>query len=292
MAFRDDFAEITRLQEPLAPYTWLRIGGPAEYFVLPRNRQEMVAVVQACGREKIPLRMLGGGCNLLIRDEGVSGVVMRLSAPEFTSIQVEGKRIWAASGTPLSRVISEAAEHNLAGFETLVGIRGTVGGALQCNAGDRTGEIGERVRRVEVLDAGGNVQIRDRSEMHFTEHKSDIIDPVIVRIEFELETDSVDAIVKRMLRSWIQRKATQPFSFQAAVRAFRNPRGHQAATLIEQVGLVKTKVGEAEISDRNANYVVANPGATARDVLRLLDMTASKVREQTGIALEREVLVW
>jgi len=292
MAFRDEFADILRMQEPLAPYTHLRIGGPAEYFVQPRTRDELARLVKACADEQLHLRVMGGGTNLLIRDEGVPGVVLRLNAPDFTEVQVVDRHLWAGCAVPISRLISVAAEHQLAGFETLVGIHGTAGGALQCNAGDRSGEIGQCVRRVEVVDATGTIQTRDRSEMHFSEHKSDIIDPVILRVEFELEPDSTDAIVKRMRKSWIHRKAMEPYSYQAAVRAFKNPRNQQAAQLIEQAGLAKTKVGGAEISDRNANYIIANPGTTSRDILRLLELTISRVQEQTGITLERELRVW
>ena len=115
---------------------------------------------------------------------------------------------------------------------------------------------------------------------------------MILTAEFELDLDRSDAIVKRMRKSWIQRKATQPFSFEAASRIFKNPRGLQAATLIEAAGLKKTKVGGAEVSDRHANYIVAGPGTTARDVLRLIELIQAKVRESSGVALERDILIW
>jgi UDP-N-acetylmuramate dehydrogenase len=115
---------------------------------------------------------------------------------------------------------------------------------------------------------------------------------VILAAEFELEPDHVDAIVKRMRKAWIQRQGSQPFSFQAASRMFQDPRGYRAASLIEEAGLPKTRVGGAEVSDRNADFVIAHPGASARDVLRLLDLVQSRVRERTGIDLEQELIVW
>jgi UDP-N-acetylmuramate dehydrogenase len=270
----------------------LRLGGPAEFLVQPRSRQELSAVVRRCFQERLPLRVLGGGCNVLVRDEGVKGVVLRLSEPAFTQVAAQGNGATAGTGAAVSALISQAAGHGLAGLETLVGIPGTVGGALRCNAGDRSGEIGQFVRRVEVLDAKGAVDTREHDELRFEEHHSNLDDAVLLAAEFELETDSADAIVKRMRKAWIQRKAAQPFSFQAAARLFQNPKGFAATALIEQAGLAGTKVGGAELSERNANYVVAHPGTTARDVQRLMELVRARVRERAGLDLEPEIVVW
>jgi UDP-N-acetylmuramate dehydrogenase len=288
----EDLDAIVQRNEPLAPYTYLKIGGPAEMLAQPRTRDELAAVVRQCGQAKLPLRVLGGGCNILVRDEGVRGVVLRLHEPAFTQIHVEGRRVRAGSGAAMSALISHAAQHGLAGLETLVGIPGTVGGALRCNAGDRAGDIGQYVRLVEVLDTDGEVQVRERDELRFGEHSSNLDDLVLLTAEFELESDNADAIVKHMRKAWIQRKATQPLSFQAAARVFKNPRGLSAARLIEQTGLAKTKVGGAEVSERDANFILVHPGASSRDVLRLIDLVQSKVQERFAVALELELTVW
>jgi UDP-N-acetylmuramate dehydrogenase len=287
-----DLADIVKPNEPLAPYTYLKLGGPAEWLVQPRSREELSAVVQRCFQERIPLRVLGSGCNILVRDEGVRGAVLRLSAPAFTEVRVGTRGVLAGTGASVAALISQAARHGLAGLETLVGIPGTVGGALRCNAGDRAGDIGQLVRLVEVLDSRGQVQVRERDELQFAYHWSNLDDPVLLAAEFALEPDSSDAIVKRMRKAWIQRKAAQPLSFQAAGRVFQNPRGFSAAGLIVQAGLAKTRVGGAEISERDANFIVAHPGGTARDVLRLIDLVRSRVRERFGIELELEITVW
>jgi len=286
------FADIVQQQEPLAPYTYLKLGGPADFLIHPRSREELAAVVRCCFERQVPLRVLGGGCNLLVRDEGVRGAVLRLSQPAFTEVRVEGRRVRAGAGAAVSALISQAARHALAGLETLVGIHGTVGGSLRINVGDRSGEIGQFVRRVEVMDAGGTVQVRERDELQFGYHASNLDDPVLLAAEFELETDDADAIVKRMRKAWILRKAGQPLTFQVAGRVFQNPRGLSAAALIEQAGLARTKVGGAEISERDANFVVVHPGATARDVLRLIDLVRSRVHERFGVELELEITVW
>jgi UDP-N-acetylmuramate dehydrogenase len=288
----DNFADIVKRNEPLGPYTYFKLGGPAEALVQPRNRNELVSVVQRCHQERIPIRVLGGGSNLLVREEGVKGAVIRLSEPAFTEIVVEGRRLRAGTGAALSALISQAARHNLAGLETLVGIPGSVGGALRGNAGDRSGEIGQYVRSVEVMDERGRPETRERDELRFAYRWSNLDEPVLLAAEFELETDDADAIVKRMRKAWIQRKASQPFSFQAAGRIFKNPRGLSAASLIEQAGLAKTRVGGAEVSDRNPNFVVAHQGATPRDVLRLIDLVKARVRERFTVDLELEIGVW
>ncbi len=287
-----EFADIVKPNERLAPYMHLRLGGPAEFFVQPRARPELSAVVRRCFQERLPLRVLGGGCNVLARDEGVKGVVLRLSEPAFTPVTVEGNRVKAGTGAAVSALISQAARHGLAGLEALVGIPGTVGGALRCNAGDRGGDISQFVRQVEVLDSRGEVQVREREELRFGYHSSNLDDPVILAAEFRLESDDPAAIVKRMRRAWIQRKASQPLTYQPACRAFRDPRGLSAAALIEQAGLARTRVGGAEVSERDSNYVVIHPDATARDVLRLIDLMRSRVQERFNVELELEVTIW
>jgi UDP-N-acetylmuramate dehydrogenase len=288
----EEFAEFTKTKELLAPYTTLKVGGPAEALVQPRSLAELSSVVRRCFEKSIALRVLGGGGNILVRDEGVKGVVLRLSEPAFTQITVEGKRVRARSGASLRALISEAARHSLSGLEALVATRGTVGGALRNNAGDGAGEIGQFVCQVEVLDSAGNIQVRERDELRFEYRSSSLDDPVLLAGEFELEADSAATIVKRMRRAWIQRKANQPFSFQAAARIFKDPAGLSAAAMIEQAGLAGTRVGGAEVSDRDANCIIADQGTAARDVLRLIELVKSRVQERFHVELELEISVW
>jgi UDP-N-acetylmuramate dehydrogenase len=281
-----DFGEIVKAEEPLAPHSSWRLGGPAEALVRPRSRDELAAVVRRCFEKNVPLRVLGDGCNVLVRDEGVRGVVLRLTEPAFTEVMVEGRRVRAGAGATLAALIATAARHNLGGLETLVGTPGTVGGALRQGAADRSSELLQYATRVEVMESDGNVQQRERDELRFLD------EPVLLAAEFELEPEGADALNKRLLKSWIQRKANQPLSFQAAGRVFKNPRGLNAAALIEQAGLAGTKVGGAEVSERDASFVVAHPGATSRDVLRLIDLVRSRVQERFHVELELLITVW
>jgi UDP-N-acetylmuramate dehydrogenase len=292
MSLAELFPAITTRNAPLAPHTHLKIGGPAEFLLQPRTLDELKAVLAACQKEKVPVRMLGGGYNLLVRDDPIPGAVVKLTAEPFIFIRRDGRRVTAGGGGQLFDLIAYTVRNGLAGLETLVGIRGTVGGSVRCNVGDRAGEISQTVQRVTVLTEAGTVQTRSREELTFAEHQSDLDEPVILSVEFELDPDAPEAVLKRMRKAWVQRKAAEPLSFQAAVRLFRNPPGQSAAVLIDRAGLAKYKIGGAELSERNANYVIAHPGTTAADILQLAENVRERVKERTGVRLERELHVW
>jgi UDP-N-acetylmuramate dehydrogenase len=286
------FADFMQTNASLAPFTQLKMGGPAEVLILPRSLDELVAVLKRCFDRQLRFRILGSGGNVLVHDEGVKGIILRLAAPAFTQISIAGHRLKAGCGATLEAVIAHATHHGLAGLETLVGLPGTIGGALLLNAGDRTSDIGQFVRRVEVLDNQASVQMREHDELRFTSTGTILDDPVLLSAEFDLEPERPESIVKRLRKSWIQFKATQPFSYQSATRIFKNPPGLNAAALIEQTGLVGTKVGAATVSDRNPNYIVVEPGAVARDVLRLIDLIRTRVQERFHLELELAISVW
>jgi len=292
MRLLEHFGNIALRDEALAPYTWLKVGGPAQFFVTPRSRQELIDVVGRCHEEQIPIRVLGGGSNLLVRDEGVAGVVLRLEADEFSRISVDGTMVTAGAGAMLSHAIAQSVHAGLAGLDTLVGIPGTVGGALHGNAGGRSGDIGQHVRGVEVLTAAGEVFERKEDELSFEYRASSLNELIILDARFELTPEDPQEITQRMRKLWIMKKATQPLTFQSAGCIFKNPRGMSAGWLIDQAGLKGTRIGNAEISDRHANFITTHKGATARDVLRLIDLARSKVAEQFGVDLELEIQIW
>jgi UDP-N-acetylmuramate dehydrogenase len=292
MTLADAFSEITRSHEPLAPYTHLRIGGPAEFFVQPRTVAELAAVLKFCKANKVPLRMLGGGYNLLVREHPIPGAVLRLAGDAFNFLRTNGQVVTAGGGATLYDLIAYSVRAGLGGLETLVGIRGAVGGSVRCNVGDRNGEIGAAVQRVAVMADDGSEQIRRRDELNFSDHKSDLDEPVILWVEFALEKRMPAVLLNRMKKAWILRKASEPLSFQANVRLFRNPAGNTAGKVIDRAGLAKAKVGGAELSERNANYVVAHPGTTSTDILALAEQIRERVKEKLGVVLEQELHVW
>lgn len=292
MSSLDQFAEILKRDEPLAPYTWLKVGGPAQFLLEPRDADELTRVVKACNAEGIPVRVLGGGSNVIVRDEGVGGAVLRLTNPSFAQVQISGNRVTAGGGALLSHVISETVRAGLAGFENLAGIPGTIGGALHGNAGGRHGEIAQFVRRVTVLTASGETLVRTDDELQFDYRQSNLDELLVLEAEFELQPDDPDQISQRLKKIWIAKKASQPLSSQTAGCVFKNPRGQRAGQLIEQAGLKGARIGGAEINDRHANFIVTHEGASSGDVLRLMDLVRSKVAEQFGVPLEPEVKIW
>jgi UDP-N-acetylmuramate dehydrogenase len=292
MSSLDAFRHIAQVDEPLAPLTWMKIGGPAQYLLRPRSQEELVAVVRACQEEQIPIRILGGGSNLLVRDEGVGGAVVQLDHEAFGRIAIDGSIARAGAGAPLSQLISRTVKAELAGLEALAGIPGTVGGALRGNAGGRSGDIGQFVESVTVMNAKGDVFTRTGDELSFGYRESSVHELVILEGTFALQPGDSDEITRRMRKLWIMKKATQPLSFQSAGCIFKNPRGLSAGALVEQAGLKGIRVGQAEISDRHANFIITHAGAKADDVLRLIDLARSKVSEQFGVDLELELRIW
>lgn len=288
----DTFPDFVKTREPLAPYTHLKIGGPAEFFAQPRTVADLARLLRHCTANQFPVRMLGGGYNLLVRDDPVPGVVVRLHGPAFAFVESTPNGIRCGGGTPMFDLLAHAVKAGLGGLETLVGIRGTVGGSVRCNVGDKSGEIGACVRRVVVLHDDGSEHARGKEHLTFGEHKSDLTEPVILSVEFDLQPQPPAALLKRMRRAWVTRKAAEPLSFQNAVRMFRNPSGQDAGKLIDKAGLSRYRVGGAEVSERNANYAVAHPGTTARDILKLLDAVAAHVKDFCGLELQRELNVW
>ncbi len=292
MSSLDAFQPILQRDEPLAPYTWLNLGGPAQYLLTPRSIEELTAVVRACHEEQIAIHILGGGSNLLVKDEGVSGAVIRLTNPVFGNVSIEGNRVRAGGGALLSHVIAETIRVGLAGFENLAGIPGTIGGALCGNSGGRLGEISQLVESVSGLTLLGEQVVRSKDELSFDYRQSNLDEMLIIEAEFVLAPGDPEAISQILKKNWIAKKSVQPLSSQSAGCIFKNPRGQRAGQLIEQAGLKGTRIGGAEISDRHANFIVTHEGAKSGDVMRLIDLIRSKISEQFGVHLESEIKIW
>lgn len=292
MHFFKDFQDIVTCDEPLGHRTYFGMGGPAEYLVRPRTVDELRSVVRRCLDEQLPLRTLGGGCNLLIRDEGVRGVVLRLEHGDFTDISIKGTRVSSGAGCLLTSVINESVRKELTGLETLIGIPGTIGGALHMNAGGRAGDIGQFVQQATVMNAMGEIYERHADELNFTYRSSSLDEPVILQAQFDLESDNPAEILKRLRKLWILKKSEQPLSSQSAGCIFKNPRGLSAGMLIDQAGLKGTRVGGAQVSERHANFITADPNCTSQEIIQLIELVQTKVETRFGIELELEIEIW
>lgn len=293
MGVFDDFAGIVRADEPLAPYTWFRLGGPATCLARPRTVDEVSGLIRRAHAEGIPWRVLGGGSNLLVADEGVAGLVIHLESPAFADVTHEGDRIVAGAAVPLTALISQAARAGLGGLENLTGVPGTVGGALRGNSGGRQGSIGPCVRSVTVINGQGEIEQRDRDALDFEAGGSNLDDALILSAEFALEAEDPETVVRRMRKIWIVKKEHQPYGHQSCGMIFRDPNPElTAGSLIERAGLKGAREGEAEVSDRQADFIVAHPGATTADVLRLIERVHQEVWTQLGYDLELQIQVW
>jgi UDP-N-acetylmuramate dehydrogenase len=289
----DDFRAIVKADEPLAPLTWFRLGGPAPVVARPGNADEAAALLRRAREARLPTRVLSGGSNVLVRDEGFPGLVLHLESPVFSDVTIDGPRIEAGAAVPLTALISQTARAGLAGLELLTGIPGTVGGALRGNAGGRQGAIGNFVRSVTVLDENGTVRTRSRDEINFGYRSTDLDEPVILSASFELTHEDPESVVKRMRRVWIIKKENQPYGYQSSGCIFKNPSPEiSAGALVEGAGLKGTRVGGAEVSDRHANFIVAHPGAKASEVLELIELIRRRVADQSGYELELQIQIW
>ena len=292
MAIPTGFEHITREQEPLAPYTWFRLGGKAQYFAEPTSVAELQGLVRQAAKEGLAVRILGGGSNLLVRDEGVSGLIIHLSAAAFGTIAVQGKKVTAGGGAKLGHVISTAVREGLAGLEQLVGIPGTLGGALHTNAGTHGGDIGQWTQAVSVMTRKGDIVARKREELRFGYRDSSLDELVVLEATLELEKGDAARLTKHMQQLWILKRAGQPLGDQGAGCIFKNPGGVSAASLVEEAGVKGARVGEAEICDRSPNFILTGSRAKSRDVLELIEHVRRVVAEKTGTELEIAIEVW
>jgi len=292
MAFTTGLENCVRQNVPLAPYTWFRLGGPAQYFAEPSTPEQLQAVVKRAKAEGLQARVLGGGSNLLIREAGVSGVVIRLAAPCFEQIAIDGTKLTAGAGAKLGYAVTQSVTEGLGGLEALIGIPGTIGGALRMNSGSRSGDIGQWTAKATVMDDAGEIMTRSREELVFGYRDSSLDELLILSAEFELEAEDPVELTKRMQKQWIVKKSKVPLGHQACGLIFKNPQGLSAGDLIEQAGLKGAKVGGAEVSDRHNNYIVVDDKATSDDVLRLIEHLRTRVQERLSIDLENEIQVW
>ena len=277
-----------KTDEPMAPKTSMRVGGRAAAYAEVRDARYLVAALAMCEAENIAWTIVGLGSNLLVRDEGFPGLVIRL-AGDFTKTIVEGTRIRAGGAVPIVSLCREAAKHGLTGIEGLVGIPGTVGGAVRMNAGTDV-EIGDVIDRVEVVVAGEKLQSFTRPEFAYRRSTLDRR-AVVCAAELELRTGDVREVQAELRRRIDRRNATQPLELPNSGSIFRNPQGDYAARLIEAAGCKGWHVGKAEVSHKHANFIVNRGGATCADVLALIDNVRNAVKQMHGVELETEVHV-
>jgi len=286
--------------EPLAAHTWFGLGGPARWMARPRDADQLTELTRRCARAGLPLRVLGQGANLLVGDDGVDGVVVRLDHQAFKRIEwpaPEGPQgqevtVRAGAGADLGRLTLEAVRRGLAGLECMAGIPGTVGGAVRMNAGGRFGCIADVIRAVRVMHRDGRQAVVAREQAGFAYRRSGLEDVLILEAELALRRDDPARLHERYREVWEAKRRTQPLRENSAGCVFKNPPGHSAGSLIDRAGLKGRKVGGAWVAREHANFIVAREGATAADVLELIGQIRSEVSGRFGVDLELEIELW
>ncbi len=294
--------------------TWYGVGGSAAILAHPAGTAQFSSLVARCHEQNIPVFILGSGANLLVKDGGVSGVVIRLDDPSFSQIKIEGTKITAGPGVDLFKLVLECAKAGLAGLAHVAGIPASVGGAVRMNAGGAFGDIGSTVYKVHVMAENGQVYCRDRDDLVFGYRTTNIVAPYILDVEFDMDEADPQEVAKRVKEIFLYKKNTQPMAENSAGCAFKNPSiikpGYEpdpgaeddgpppptvrvsAGKLIDEAGLKGYRIGGAEVSQRHANFIFTHPDCTATDVINLMEHVQQAVLDHSDVVLKREVVIW
>ena len=292
LAARVSSATVIKRDELMAKHTTLRVGGPADFYVEPANEADLAMVLKFCGERSLRFFILGRGSNLIVRDGGFRGVAICLSSPEFSRIEMDGTRIRAGAGAKQKNVAVEAKRAGLSGVEFLEGIPGSIGGALRMNAGAMGGETFNAVESVRVMDFAGNIRELTPAEMSVSYRSCAALkNHVALGAVFRCTSSSREEIEARMKVYSEKRWSSQPAAPSAGCM-FKNPATIPAGRLIDELGLKGTKIGSARVSLEHGNFLVNDGGATAKDVLDLIELLRVKAKAERGIELSPEVEIF
>ncbi len=286
-----NFAPILKENAPLAPHTSFRTGGSARYLFEPENEPQLASLVAFLKESRAPYHILGAGTNILVPDEGIDGAVIRL-AGEFAAAGFQGTSVTAGAAVPLGGLVAGCRERGLSGAECLVGIPGTLGGALVMNAGGSAGQVASLVASVRVMTATGTEEL-GRSQIDFGYRTSSLAGKIILSATLELEESDPARVRERTEQILAHKQATQELSASTAGCIFKNPPGGPpAGALIEEAGLKGLRIGAAQVSTLHANFIINTGTATSGDILALVERVRSRVLEKFGIDLTLEIELW
>jgi len=296
-AFRTALAERVLFDEMLAPHVAYRVGGPADILAFPRDEADLTSISNLAKKFGLPITIIGTGTNLLVRDEGIRGITVSL---RDACLEIE-RRGPASDASLLVRVgggvlkpelLSWALGEGFVGLEFSAGVPGTIGGGIFMNAGTKYGCYGDILRELRVFDfAKGARQFKtSKTDFGYREQKL-VKDTLVIWAEFELTRGDAEAAKIEVARIIAERAAKQPLDFPSCGSTFKNPEGHSAGRLIERANLKGRRVGGAEISEKHANFILNRGGATAKDILTLIDIIKAEVKQKSGVELECEVII-
>ena len=275
--------------EAMTRHTSYGIGGPAKAYIIPKDEDDLSNILQFANKYHISTHFVGSGSNLLVSDKGIDGLVITLGKA-LKHFEIKGTTVFAESGVMLGKMVKECISCHLSGVESLIGVPGTLGGALVMNAGAFGGEISNYLKRVKVMTMGGEEKYYKPGDIKFSyRHSTFPMNEIVISAEFELVQSDAETIAKKRSVASGGRKASQPLKFRSAGSVFKNPSEGAAGFFIDQAGLKGTKVGNAEISTHHANFFVNHGNAKASDIVELIRIAKKTVNEQFGIMLELEV---
>lgn len=278
------------VDEPMKRHTTFRIGGPADFFLLPSTVDEVRGILEICREEELPYFILGNGSNLLVSDKGYRGVIIQLYR-NFSNISVEGNEICASSGALLSQIAAAARNASLTGFEFAGGIPGTLGGAVFMNAGAYGGELKDVLKEAVVMTEQGEILTLpvEKLDMGYRTSRIKKAGYLVLEARLVLEQGDMDKIRDITKDLTEKRVSKQPLEYPSAGSTFKRPEGYFAGKLIMDAGLRGYQVGDAQVSEKHCGFVINKGNATAADVLKLIENVREKVQEQFGVTLEPEV---
>lgn len=280
------------IDEPMSKHISFRVGGPADILVKPRSEDQIKDILTFAKKENIPYLIIGNGSNLLVRDGGIRGIVIKI-AENFNDFSIEGTTVTAQSGAMLSFMGKAIMRNNLTGFEFAAGIPGTLGGAIAMNAGAYGGEMKDIVKSVRLIDSQGNIVELSNEEMQFAYRKSILSkeEYIVLSAVMELKEGNYEEIRDIMKDLTNKRVTKQPLNLPSAGSTFKRPEGYFAAKLIEDCGLKGLTLRGAQVSDKHCGFVVNLGGAQAKDILDLIYVVKSTVYSKFGVMLEEEVKI-
>ncbi len=275
------------INEPLAGYTSMRIGGPVDYFLEPADRDDLASIVKYFRQNNFDFIIVGRGSNMLVSDDGFRGAAINMEN-QFSNVRLDGEDVVAEAGAGLSKLVDFCIQHGKAGLEWAAGIPGTVGGAIVMNAGAHGGETADQLVDVEVL-RGEEIVMVPKSSINFGYRRSGLEQDIVLSGRFRLPEGDREEINQRRRTFIQQRNATQPVNMPNSGSIFKNPAGNYAARLIDAANLKGKRVGGAQISEKHANFIINTGNATASDVLTLIELARRTVYQNAGVLLELEI---
>lgn len=280
------------IDEPMKKHTSFKLGGPADILVTPHSKEQLVLVLGYCNKNSIPFYVIGNGTNLLVRDKGIRGVVIKIFN-NYNEIKVEGNVICAEAGALLSRIANTAYDNSLTGFEFAHGIPGTLGGAVTMNAGAYGGEMKDVVYMTEFVNKDGKIVTIKNDEHKFSYRDSSIqrSQGVVLKSWIKLEKGNKQDIKARMEELMKKRKDKQPIEMPSAGSVFKRPEGHFAGKLIEDCGLRGFNIGGAQVSPKHCGFIVNTGTATTQDVLNLVNTIQKNVKDKFNVDMHTEVRI-